>query len=163
MLDFTKVLKEFNKRNIKYIVAGGIAVNLHGIPRMTYDLDLLLDMNDENLKKFLKIMKKWGYKPNIPVDIMDFACEEKRNDWINNKNMKAFCLRNDNNTVREIDIIVESPVTYESAEKNAEYVELENEKIPVVNIRDLIKMKKITGRKQDDSDIRYLEEKLNGK
>lgn len=47
MLEFTKILKELNKYKVKYIAVGGIAVNLHGIPRMTYDLDLLVKLEDE--------------------------------------------------------------------------------------------------------------------
>jgi hypothetical protein len=42
MFDYLAIFKKLNERKIKYIVVGGIAVNLHGIPRMTYDIDLIL-------------------------------------------------------------------------------------------------------------------------
>ena len=76
-LDYLGIFKEFNKKKIKYIVCGGIAVNLLGIPRMTYDLDLLLKLEDKNLNKFVKLMKRLGYKAKIPVDIGDFAKKKK--------------------------------------------------------------------------------------
>jgi hypothetical protein len=55
MLDYLAIFKRLNEKKIKYIVVGGIAVNLYGIPRMTYDLDLLLDLEDENLRRFLSL------------------------------------------------------------------------------------------------------------
>ena len=73
MLDYLGIFKELNKKKIRYIVVGGMAVNFHGIPRMTYDIDLLLDLEDSNLKKFIHLMKKWEFKPKVQVDIMDFA------------------------------------------------------------------------------------------
>jgi len=159
-LDYLGIFKEFNKKKIKYIVCGGIAVNLLGIPRMTYDLDLLLKLEDENLNKFVKLMKRLGYKAKIPVDIEDFTKKKKRDDWIKNKDIKAFCLVNPKAIVKEIDIVIDSPVTYDKAITNTKKIKLQRMRIPVIGIKDLIKMKKKSGRKQDYSDIRYLEVKL---
>ncbi len=159
-MDFITLLKELNKKRIKYIVVGGIAINLHGIPRMTYDLDLILDFTDSNIIKFVKLFKRLGYKPRVPVKIMDFAKKDKRERWIKKKNMKAFNLFNPSAIVREVDIIMGSPVDYKIAKKNVIYVKLQNTTIPVIGIKDLIKMKKVTNRLQDNSDIRYLRRKV---
>jgi len=158
---FESILEELSKRNILFIVVGGVAVNLHGIPRMTYDIDILLKMEDENLKKFCSLMKEKGYKPKVPVDIMDFADKKKRAEWINEKNMKAFNLFNPEAIVKEVDVLVDSPVKYENAEKNIKYIQSGDLIIPVIGIKDLIEMKKNTGRKQDESDMRYLKELLS--
>ncbi|MCM8796228.1 MAG: hypothetical protein NC928_06065 [Candidatus Omnitrophica bacterium] len=163
MLDYIEIFRAFNKGKIKYIVAGGLAVNLLGIPRITYDIDLLLYLEDKNLHKFLSLMKKWGFKPKMPVDIMEFAQEEKREDWIKNKNMKAFRLYKPQWPVSEIDILIDTPVDYNKAIKNIHYIEVGNISIPVISIDDLIKMKSNTTRKQDKADIRYLKKIKNEK
>ena len=150
------MFKKLNDNKIRYIVAGGLAVNLHGIPRLTYDVDLLVDMEEENLKRLLKLLKSLGFKPKVPVNISDFADPEKRNDWIKNKNMKAFCLVNEKFEIRELDIIINTPVSYESAEKSIVYKKLYDIEIPTVGLNELIKMKKNTGRLQDESDIKHL-------
>lgn len=155
-MDYIGIFKEFNKRRIRYIVVGGIAVNLWGIPRMTYDIDLLLDMEESNLRKFLTLVRKWGFRPKIPVDIRDFADKDKREGWIRQKNMKAFCLINPAWPLSEIDIIVKAPIDYKKALKNITWVKVKNTSIPLISIDDLIKMKKNTDRKQDLADIRYL-------
>ena len=158
MLDYIGIFKNLNEEGVRYIVVGGIAVNLYGIPRMTYDIDLLLDLEDKNLEKFLKLLKGWGFKPKVPMDIMEFAEKDKRKDWIKNKNMKAFNLVNPEWAISEIDIVIDSPVDYDKAHKRINEIKLHGVIIPVVSIDDLIKMKERTGRKQDKADIRYLKE-----
>ena len=156
MLDYIGVFGKLNEAGVKYIVVGGIAVNLHGIPRMTYDIDLLLDLEDVNIKKFLRLMKKWGFKPKVPVDIMDFAEKEKREAWIKNKHMKAFCLVNPDWALSEIDVIVNTPVDYQTAFGKIVSIPLRNIAVPIISVDGLIKMKKNTGRKQDEADIKHL-------
>ncbi|MEM4248323.1 MAG: hypothetical protein QXH80_03565, partial [Candidatus Nanoarchaeia archaeon] len=37
------VFKSFQKHDVKYLVIGGIAAVLHGVPRATFDLDILIE------------------------------------------------------------------------------------------------------------------------
>jgi len=160
MFDYIKIFKELNRRRIKYIVVGGLAVNLHGIPRATYDIDLLLSLEKENLKKFLNFLKKIGFKPRVSVELVDFLDEDNRKRWIKEKNMKAFTLVNPKWVVQEIDIIVDAPIDYNKAIKNVKIIKVHNVAIPVISVRDLILMKKKSCRLQDKSDVRYLKKLL---
>lgn len=160
MLDYLGIFKKLNAKKIKYVVVGGMAVNLHGVPRLTYDIDLLLYLEDKNLKRFLSLMKNWGFKPRIPVNIMDFAVKKKREDWISHKNMKAFNLVNPDWAVREIDVVINTPIDYKKAIKNLTYINLHGVSIPIISISDLILMKKGTGRTQDRQDIQNLKKSL---
>lgn len=160
MLDYLGIFRELNKKKIKYIVAGGIAVNLYGIPRATYDIDLLLKMEDNNLQKFLGLLKKWGFKPKVPVEMMEFAVKERREGWIKEKNMKAFNLYNDKWAISEIDILIDTPVDYNQALKSVVYKKSDDVIIPTISIDDLIKMKSESKRAQDLSDIEHLKKKL---
>ena len=163
MLDYLGIFKELNRRKIKYIVVGGMAVNFHGIPRMTYDIDLVLYLDDSNLKKFLLLMKKWEFKPKVPVDIMDFANKNNREDWIREKNMKAFNLVNTKWAISEIDIVINTPIDYKKAEKNLRYRVIQGVSIPLISIADLIKMKQKSNRIQDKEDIKNLKKILYAK
>lgn len=158
MLDYLAIFKKLNEAGIEYIVVGGVAINLYGIPRMTYDIDLLLNLKDQNIRKFVQLLNKWGFKPKVPVDIMELGEEDKREDWIRNKHMKAFNLVNPQWAISEIDIVIDSPVDYEKGHERVNYIVLQDVSIPVVSIDDLIKMKEKTGRLQDNADIRYLRE-----
>jgi hypothetical protein len=160
MLDYLGIFRELNAKGVKYIVVGGMAVNLLGIPRMTYDIDLVLWLEDSNLRKFLHLMKNWGFKPKVPLDIMDFAKNEKRQDWIKNKNMKAFNLVNPSWAITEIDIVINTPINYEKAIKNVKRINLGGVSVPTISVKDLILMKAKTDRIQDAEDIKNLKKIL---
>lgn len=156
MIIYENILREFQKQKVKYVLVGGIAYNLLGGMRATYDLDLLVELTDTNLKKVVSILKKKGYRVKQPVDPMDFAVRGKREDWIKNKHLKAFNFYK-NNTLEEVDLIIDSPVSYQQAKKNATLIKVENLRLPVISIDDLIKMKRKAGRDMDKIDINNLQ------
>ena len=58
MIIYEDILREFRKQKVKYVLVGGIAVNLLGFLRTTSDLDILVEMSDENLANVVRILKK---------------------------------------------------------------------------------------------------------
>ena len=152
MFLYEEILREFRRRKVKYVIVGGIAVNLLGSLRSTADMDILVEMSDENLRKVVGILKKKGYRVKQPVDPMGIADEKTRRDWIENKHMKAFNFYEDEG-LKEVDIIIESPVSFEEARKNVVRVKIDDIFLPVISIDNLIKMKKNTGRGVDQLDI----------
>lgn len=155
-LDFQRIFKELNRLNIDYLVIGGLAVNFYGVPRMTYDIDLMILLQPENIKKLISKFAAWGYRPKIPVDPIELADEAKRNLWIKEKKMKAINFYNEKMPIKEIDIVFDSPIPYDELKSRAVMIELYGEKIATISINDLIRLKENTGRKQDISDVEYL-------
>jgi len=155
-LDYQTIFQGLNKENIDYLVVGGLAVNFHGIPRMTYDIDLMIHLDPENIRKLVSTFVNWGYRPRVPVNPEDLADEKKRNSWIQDKNMKAFTFYNESQPISEVDLVVESPIPYDELRARAITIRLERERIPVVSIQDLIELKLEAGRKQDISDVENL-------
>ncbi len=159
-LDYLGIFEEFNRKRIRYIICGGVAVNLWGIPRMTYDIDLLLETSDINLKKFIGLLETWGFKPKAPVAMKAFLDEEERTLWIKEKNMKAFSFWNPHWAISEIDVLIDAPLTYPEAVKNVVYKRVGHVEIPLISPKDLITMKRASGREQDKVDAQYLEKLL---
>lgn len=155
-LDFQTIFKELNSLGIDYLVVGGLAVNFHGVPRMTYDIDLMVLLEPENIRKLVTKLTQWGYRPKIPMDSADLADETKRNSWVRDKGMKAFNFYSETLPIGEIDIVIDSPIPYKELKGRAIKVELQNEKIPTVSIHDLIQLKLKAGRKQDLADVEHL-------
>ena len=54
------------------------------------------------------------------------------------------------------DVLIDSPIPYQNLKDHALYFELNDEKVPVVSVRDLIEMKLNTERAQDIADVRHL-------
>ncbi len=40
--------KSFQQHEVRYLVVGGIASALYGVPRTTFDLDILIEASEEN-------------------------------------------------------------------------------------------------------------------
>jgi len=155
-LDFQTIFKELNGLGIDYLVVGGLAVNFHGVPRMTYDIDVMVLLEPENILKLVTKLTQWGYKPKIPVDPRDLADEMKRNSWTFEKGMKTLNFYSETLPIGEIDIIIDTPIPYEELRNRAIRIELQDERIPVASIHDLIELKLRAGRKQDLADVEHL-------
>ena len=50
------VFKSFENHKVKYVVIGGLAVIVHGVPRSTLDLDILIEATRENAENLLKAL-----------------------------------------------------------------------------------------------------------
>ncbi|MBF0510814.1 MAG: hypothetical protein HQL13_00630 [Candidatus Omnitrophica bacterium] len=162
MIIYEDILRAFQENKVKYVLVGGLAVNLQGAFRSTADLDLLVEMSDANLAKIVKILKRKKYFVKQPIDPMKISDATTRKDWIENKNMKAFCFFKENG--QQVDLIIDSPVKFVEANKEADIQNVDGLRLPVVSIRHLIKMKEKTGREKDKLDVYELKriKKLKG-
>lgn len=158
---FEKVFRELNKAKVDYLVVGGVAVNLHGYIRFTGDLDLLILLNEKNIQKMDKVMKKLGYHPRLPVSIHELSKRERVREWFKKKNLRAFTFMPPRNNPLEIDIIIEESLKFSIIKKDKTVKQIEKVRIPVVSIEQLLKMKRKAGRSNDIQDIKALLELKN--
>ena len=86
-LDYEGIFRGLNQIQVEYIVVGGLAVNFHGIPRMTYDIDLMISLEPKNILKLVSTLTAWGYRPKAPVEPDELADEAKRRSWVEDKGM----------------------------------------------------------------------------
>ena len=156
MIIYEEILREFQKQKVEYVLVGGMAFNLLGGERNTSDLDILVEMSDNNLAKIVKILKRKGYYVKQPVDPMGIADKATREDWVNNKHMKAFNFYKED--FNEVDIIIESPVSYKQARQKVKLIRIDKMVLPVISVDHLIKMKKKAGREVDQFDLKKLRE-----
>ena len=159
---FKKLFSSLNKASIKYVVAGGIAVNLYGIERATADIDIVLELEKGNLSKFIRVVKKLALRPKIPVKLEDFIDPEKRKSWRMDKGMMVFSLYDPKNPFFLIDIFTEMLFDFDAVYKQRKKIKFENIIIPVVPIKELIAMKEKSDRPQDRADVFYLKKIMNG-
>jgi hypothetical protein len=97
-------------------------------------------------------LKNQGYRVKQPVDPMKIVDNKAREELIKKKHMKALNFYKEGE-LKEVDIIIESPLSFEEAERNIVYIKIDDLKLPVISIDDLIKMKKKTGRAIDKLDV----------
>ncbi len=156
MNQFLPVFKAL-ERDIRYVTVGGIATVLNGFPRLTGDIDIVLDLsNEDNVIFALKSLHNIGMRPRMPVDLFDFTKNEIRKSWIAEKSMKVFSLHSPMLPLIEVDLFVEEPLPFEDLWKNSQIFQIEDIKIRAVSIDDLITLKKMAGRPKDLEDIANL-------
>lgn len=68
MIIYEEILRASHTNKIRYVLVGGLALNLQGAFRSTADLDILVDMTDANLAKIVKILKQKKYVVKQPLD-----------------------------------------------------------------------------------------------
>ena len=153
---FTKIIQELEKREIRYLVIGGVAVNLYGYSGITKDLDLMISFEKENVDKFIELVNYLGYKPKLPVDLNELADSEKREYWKKEKNMQVFSVRNPDDEFEYIDVMIQDYVDFEKAYKNRKILADDKISVSVISVDDLISLKEIAGRGRDLLDLKIL-------
>ncbi|MBI5607237.1 MAG: hypothetical protein HY879_28220, partial [Deltaproteobacteria bacterium] len=144
------------KKKIKYLIVGGLAVNLYGVPRVTQDIDLIISTKKPNILKIIKVLNDLGYIPRLPVNPKDLTDSEKVKDWIENRNLKAFSFYHKRDNYKVIDILLVHPLHFEESFKSKTVKKVEDVEIYLASINDLIITKEFSGRMQDASDIKML-------
>ncbi len=48
---YFEILEGLYKSKVRYLVVGGLSVNLYGVPRVTQDIDIVIAMDRENVLK----------------------------------------------------------------------------------------------------------------
>jgi hypothetical protein len=153
----TSVLLALNAAGVRYLTVGGVAVVLHGRLRATKDLDLVIQLGDENLRRALAALTDAGYRPKIPVAMQEFADAAQRDAWRTERNMVVFQLRNPDVRLAHIDVFVYEPFDFDAVYAAAVHVPTNSVVVPVVPLEQLLAMKRTAGRAQDLADIEALE------
>jgi hypothetical protein len=115
---YTELLKALYNENIRYLLCGGLAVNIYGIPRMTADIDIILDFKKENILRFEKVMFMLNYQKTPPVPLTDLLDEQKRKKFKETKNLPVYSYYNGAASYLNLDILIDVPVTFERMWKN---------------------------------------------
>ncbi len=154
MIALEKVCSTLREAGIRYAVAGGYAVALHGAVRGTVDIDIVLAWNRKTLAGAETALNEIGLVSRLPVsadDIFNF-----RTEYVENRNLVAWNFYNPNDLSEQVDI----NITYDLRSRRTKRIELANGPVQILTIRDLIEMKRESGRPQDIEDVTALEKLL---
>ena len=140
----TDVFVSFQKHDVKYVIIGGIAAVLYGVPRATFDLDILIEATPGNTKSLLDALLEAKFGTAALITAEQLLTNE----------ITIFKDR-----VR-IDVQTATPgLDFKSAWRNRETMTYHHHEFFVVSKVDLIASKQAAGRPVDLEDVRLL--KLN--
>lgn len=153
---YIDLLEQLYHHHVKYLIVGGLAVNLYGVPRVTQDIDIIVFITPDNIRKLNKILKDLDYIPRLPVNPNDMANPDILKGWIENRNLKAFSFYHREQNYKVVDIVLVHPLDFEASFNNKAIRKAKGIEIYLASIDDIIKMKEFSGRSQDMSDIEML-------
>lgn len=153
------IFRSLDRAGVRYLVAGGVAVNAHGYQRLTQDLDLVVDLSHPNLTAALRALAALDYRPLLPVSAESFADPRQRSRWIEERNLQVFSLVSDRFPGTTIDLFASEPFDFVTEHDAAMVAELaEGLEVRFVRLATLIAMKQATGRPRDRDDAEHLAE-----
>jgi hypothetical protein len=154
-----EIFRALDEADVRYLVVGGVAVVLHGHPRFTADLDLVLDLTPTNASAAIATLQRLDYRPRAPVPAEDFAKDEVRRKWREEKGLTVFSLWSPNYPGTEVDLFVEEPFDFEEAwSRRLDAVLDDGTTVHVVGMDDLRSLKQTSGRPKDLDDIEKLDQ-----
>lgn len=140
--DFREFIELLNEHSVRYLVVGGYAVALHGHPRYTKDLDIWIERKRENAVKVLSALKDFGFG-SLDIKIEDLLNPEKIIQLGNPPN--------------RIDILSDlTGLTFSKCYGKKLSVKIKKTKIYILDLENLKKNKRATGRHQDLADVENL-------
>ncbi|PYS57639.1 MAG: hypothetical protein DMF76_21680 [Acidobacteria bacterium] len=145
MLDqLQSVFASFQKNDVKYLVIGGIAAVPYGVPRATFDLDVLIEPTKDNVERLLSAMIEAGLGTASLTNAEDVLSKE----------ITIFTDR-----IR-LDVQTSTPgISFEQAWQRRVTMNYRGQILEVISVGDLIASKTAAGRDVDLEDVRILKSK----
>lgn len=141
--DFREFIESLNTNNVQYLIVGGYAVGLHGYPRYTKDLDVWLLSSAENAGHIIEALSEFGME-GLGLKKEDFL---KTDEFIQI-----------GYPPNRIDLVLSCDgVDFDICYENRVEVTVDGLIINFIDLENLKKNKKATGRLQDLADLDNLE------
>jgi hypothetical protein len=162
LTSFTVVVSALESAGVRYIVAGGLAVNAHGYLRFTKDVDIVVQLFPDNIERAFAALTAVGYRPSVPIVAAQFSDEATRAGWIRDKNMQVLQFWSDKHPETPIDMFVTEPFLFDEEYDRALVKPLHGAiDVRFVSMPTLIRMKEQAGRTQDLVDIENLKIRID--
>lgn len=144
--EFLRFVERANANNLKFMIIGGMALNLHGIMRHTKDADIWIRPTNENKALLLKTLLEIDYVESEIADISEQNFTEPQ----------VFTL------VGPIDIltVVHKKFDFDKCYERAKVQQIQNHTIRVLHINDLREVKVLAKRNQDFRDVILIDDFL---
>jgi hypothetical protein len=137
--DLERIFLALERANVRYLVVGGVAVVLHGHPRLTADLDLVIALDADNVRAAAEALRSLGYTPRAPVSLDAFADPAVRREWIEEKGLTVLSLASPELPLTEVHLFAAEPFPFDAAYRRALRVTIGGAVISVAGLENEIR------------------------
>lgn len=155
---FQAVMEGLHRHDVRFLLVGGMAVVAHGVGRMTYDIDLVIQLTPDNIRRTFEALAQLDFRPRIPVTIEEFLNPSAREKWAREKGMIVLNFFSGNEAPCAIDLFIREPFPFDETFAKAVPSAVNGVPFRYVDLNTLIQMKRAAGRPVDLEDVRQLEQ-----
>jgi hypothetical protein len=157
--DFIGLFTLLAAARIRFVVVGGLALLLHGLDRLTADVDLAIDLSTDAALEAVRALTQGGYRAMAPVNPESLANPELRREWQTTRNMTVFSFWDTTNTRPTVDVMLAPVVSFDDLWADAVLTRIGGVEVRIASVQHLIRMKEAAGRPQDVADLERLRAK----
>ncbi|MEC4804489.1 MAG: hypothetical protein SAJ12_15175 [Jaaginema sp. PMC 1079.18] len=140
--DFKEFIQLLNDNRVRYLVIGGYAVAYHGHPRYTKDIDIWIDISQDNAERIIQALADFGFG-SLGLQVQDFTARDRVVQL--------------GYPPSRIDIITTPDgIDFETCYSQRLTVEIVGTTVNFIDLENLKKNKKASGRLQDLADLENL-------
>ena len=152
--DVEPVATALNHAGVKFIVVGGIPVVEHGYGRTTYDIDVVLHLEQDLVRRAFAALAEIGYFPRLPIRAEQFADAEMRRRLIEEKRMEVLNFWSDLHRDTPLHVFVTEPFDFALEYEEAELREVSpGVSVRILKLHTLLQMKRKAARPKDLADV----------
>jgi hypothetical protein len=150
----SQLAEELSRHGIPYCVVGGVAVNLHGVLRETYNLDIVVPPEQRSLDALELLLAQLGFRCAEPVRLGELADRRTRRELVRRRNLVRLEFAR---CADLLGVVVAPPIDPTLLVKRSIAYTIEGVRVRVAARSDLICMKRVSGGLLDAADAARLE------
>ena len=147
-----KVLKALAESGIEFVIIGGAALSLHGIPRTTLDIDIKISAKEGNIRELINSLSGMGLK----LDNEDFSLLIGNPELLYEQCI-SFSIPEG---LQIVDVFLDSPGDFNKLLESSVKIKIDHSDIHVASLENIRKMKIEIGRPIDLADVALIDEFL---
>lgn len=151
-IDWQSFLKSLSEIEVDFVIIGGSALTLYGIPRTTIDVDIQISAKEENIRHLIHGLEKSGLKLESD-DFLPLICRAEL--------LYGQCISfSIPGGPQIIDVFLEDPKDFNKLLKSSKEIKFADFKLKVADLNEIRRMKLEIGRPIDLADIALIDEFL---
>ena len=143
---------------VEFVVCGGVAVVLHGVERVTMDLDIRVPEDEANFRRLVGCLSRRGFVPRNPEPMSALCDPARRKAWVEEKNALVWTAQSPDG-LEQIDVFLTYPISWEDLVRESRTILLQGRPVRLSSREHLILAKRAIQppRTKDLRDIEDLE------
>ena len=135
---YLDLFRALNDGGVRYVLVGGVALNLHGVERATMDVDVAIALDGDNVSRAALALRALGLEPIAPVRGEDVVKPGQLERSHREKHMVALGLRKTDGFAPTVDILTNPPVSFATLQEHAETRNIAGTPVAIASVDDLI-------------------------